>query len=140
MKLFRVSRNFASTNLLFLSRLIALLRVPSLVILNFQNAGSFLSTVPSAVSFLVEVVSVLADWGRDFILVNGIDLSAPLSVLPFPLLLILIFDSESSLSAVSVVSEVSFLVEILSVIVDCGWFVRIGLGIIEFVAREFSTG
>ena len=140
MKLFRVSRNFASANLLFLSRLIALLRVPSLVILNFGNAESFLSTVSSAVSFLVEVVCVLAEWGLNCILVNGIDLSVPLGVLRFPLLLMLIFDSESSLSAVYVVSEVSFLVEILSVIADCGRFVLIGLGIIGFVARKFSAG
>ena len=133
MKLFRVSRNFAATNLL---RFISLLRVP----LNFENCESFLSAVPSAVSFLVEVVSVLADWGWNFLLGNSIVLSATLGALRFPLLLMLIFDSESSLPAVSVVSEVSFLVEILSVIVDCGWFVRIGLGMIEFVAREFSTG
>ena len=140
MKLFRDSRNFAATNIFSLLRLIASLRFPLLVILNFENSDSFLSSVSSAVSFLVEVVSVLADWGRNFILVNDIDVSAPLGVLQFPLLLLLIFDSESSLSAVSVVSEVSFLVEILSVIADCGRFVLIGLGIIGFVARKFSAG
>ena len=134
-----------STNLLFVSRLIAFLRVPSLVILNFQNAGSFFSTVPSAVSFLVEVGCVHADWELNCILVNIIDLSGPLGVFRFPLLLILIFDSESlgvfdsELSAVPVVSEVSFVVGILIVIPDCGRFVCVGLGIIGFVARTFSV-